>query len=115
MARQMWRDLERIFRSKPRDEWVAILKRADLPVMPAKPPGELFDNEQILANDLIVEVEDPNRRSAAGDRNRSEVCPNPRPRCRPAPRLGEHTDAILTAAGYWPVAITTLRQQRVIG
>jgi crotonobetainyl-CoA:carnitine CoA-transferase CaiB-like acyl-CoA transferase len=115
MARQMWRDLERIFRSKPRDEWVAILKRADLPVMPAKPPGESFDNEQILANDLVVELEDPTYGVLREIGIAQKFARTPGRVAGPAPRLGEHTDEILASAGYQSAALSALRRQGVIG
>jgi crotonobetainyl-CoA:carnitine CoA-transferase CaiB-like acyl-CoA transferase len=114
VARKMWQDLEQIFRSKPRDEWVAILQKADLPVMPAKPPGEGFDNEQILANDLLVEIEDPAEGVLREIGIAQKFARTPGRVAGPAPRLGEHTEAILTAAGYGAAELSRLRTQGVI-
>ena len=114
VAEQMWRDLERIFRSKPRDEWVAILKSIDLPVLPAKAPGECFDNEQMLANDLIVEVEDPTYSLLRQIGIAQKFARTPGRVAGPAPQLGQHTDAILTAVGYGLAEIAALRQQGVV-
>ena len=48
-----------VLRTKPRDEWLSLFEQADICCEPCLRPGGLFADPQILHNDLVVEVEDP--------------------------------------------------------
>ena len=50
--------LERIFLDRPRKDWLGELWAHDVPVQPVLPMGELFRDEQAIANDYIIDVED---------------------------------------------------------
>ena len=51
-------DLERVFRTRPRDEWVADLGPADTCVAPVLSVPEVVDDEQFVARRAFVETED---------------------------------------------------------
>ncbi len=114
VADQMWADVEAVIRTRPRDEWVRILSEADLPVMPAVPPGDGFDNEQLIANDLIVEVPDPEHGLLRQVGLPLRFARTPGSVVGPAPRLGQHTVEVLREAGYGPAEVEGLRRGRVV-
>jgi crotonobetainyl-CoA:carnitine CoA-transferase CaiB-like acyl-CoA transferase len=47
------------FRSRPSGEWLADLWAADIPVQPALTMGELYADAQAVANNYVIEIEDP--------------------------------------------------------
>jgi len=90
------------FAKRDRDDWVQMLRDADLPGGPVLDLPEVVEDEQVKAQDLFVRYPHPTR----GERREVGVAAQfertPPPDCRPAPRLGEHTAEILTEAGYAP-------------
>ena len=85
---------------RTRAEWVEILDKAGVPVGPVHTMGEALSHPQVLARDMVVEVEHPKigRYKALG-------CPvhfsaTPTSVDLAAPLLGEHTRRILREAGY---------------
>lgn len=52
------RDLERLFETRPRDEWLKVLQSADVPSAPALRTSEWLEHEQIRAMGLRAEVRD---------------------------------------------------------
>jgi len=59
MRAEFTRRLEKIFRSKSRDEWVSELEEAGLPVGPVLTRDEFIEDAQVSHNKMIVSVEDP--------------------------------------------------------
>jgi crotonobetainyl-CoA:carnitine CoA-transferase CaiB-like acyl-CoA transferase len=51
--------LEEAFASKPRQEWLDILKAADIPAGPVLTRNEYLKNPQVIHNKMVVEVNDP--------------------------------------------------------
>ena len=111
VADRMWADVEEVLRTKPRDEWVLILAGDDLPVMP---PGDCFYDEQLNANDLFVEVEDPEVGLLRQVGIPLQIDRTPGQVAGPAPRLGQHTDEVLHAAGFSASEIGGLRAERSV-
>ena len=106
--------VEAIMRDKPIAEWLAILDAAGIPAGPVRFAEELFEDEHVLANDLVVDLE----HSVAGPlkmigapvkMSRTPV----RPRTA-SPALGQHNTEILSALGYDSAQIEALRKQGVI-
>ncbi|WP_165922546.1 CoA transferase [Pseudonocardia endophytica] len=54
-----WSTWDTVFRSRTSDEWLAVLSDADVPCIVVRELGECFTDEQTLANDYVVEVDDP--------------------------------------------------------
>lgn len=44
---------------RPRDEWLATFEEADIPCAPVGTRAEFIEDEQVLANDMRIEVDDP--------------------------------------------------------
>jgi crotonobetainyl-CoA:carnitine CoA-transferase CaiB-like acyl-CoA transferase len=106
---------DQIFATRPRDEWLDIFAKYDLPVGPVNRLSELVSDPQITENGYIVDFEHPRlgkikipgypvHFSKTYARTRSA-----------APELGEHTDSVLREiGGYSAKEIAQLRDEGVI-
>ncbi len=78
-----------VFKTRTSAEWLPELREHDVAVMPSLPLGALYDDEQTLANELIIDVEDAVLGRTRQPRSPMDVTP-PMAVQRPAPRLDEH-------------------------
>lgn len=85
--KQQWAAL---FRTRTRDEWVALLADSDSCVAPALDWEEAAQHEHLVARGTFVDMDGALQPAPAP---RFEVSTAPVP--RPAPRVGEHTDEIV--------------------
>jgi crotonobetainyl-CoA:carnitine CoA-transferase CaiB-like acyl-CoA transferase len=92
--------------------WLDRLDAADVPCAPVLRRGEVMDNVQVVANELIELLDQPTlgtvrqpRPAARFDRTHAGIG-------GPAPRIGQHTDAILAEAGYSAAEIQALKTSR---
>src|SRR5581483_812657 len=53
--------LDSTFAAKARDEWLALLEAGDCPAGPLLDRDEWLDHEQVAANGLRIELDDPER------------------------------------------------------
>ncbi|MES2025589.1 MAG: CoA transferase [Pseudomonadota bacterium] len=83
-----------IFKTRPRDFWVAEMRAADLPVMPVEPFGSAYTEAQAIANAYVVEVNDPEHGPVRQPGPPLRISPAP---CvsGPAPRAGQHQEEVL--------------------
>ena len=106
--------LEARFRTRPTTEWLERL-RGRVPCAPVNDVRQALADPQVLAGDMIVEVEHPDfgtlREVRSPVRTEGEVRRPAR-----APRLGEHTEQILREIlGYGETTIDRLRRAGAIG
>lgn len=107
-------EAEELFKTKTGQEWFDRFEQAGVPGGPVYFVEELFENEQILANDLVTELEHPllgRFRMVAPPFQMTESPLKPQ---GPSPMLGEHTDSTLEAAGYSAEEIAALRESGAI-
>jgi crotonobetainyl-CoA:carnitine CoA-transferase CaiB-like acyl-CoA transferase len=108
-------ELEAIFASRTRDEWAAFGAEHDVCLAPVLEGDEPRDDPQLRARGAFVEVPvrgEPRGVPAVVSPVRIRGTPAP---LRPAPRLGEHGDAVLGEAGLTPEEIAALRRGGVLG
>ena len=103
-----------VFRTRTVASWMARLEAHDVLCAPVNRYADLPRDPQIVASRLIVEQEHPR----AG-RFRTLDTPirferTPGGIRTPAPRLGEHTEDVLTEAGLTPAEIASLRKSGTI-
>lgn len=108
-------ELEAIFASRARDEWAAFAAAHDACVAPVLEGDEPRADPQLAARGAFVEVDTPWEGRAlpavaSPVRLRGEAAPR-----RPAPRLGEHGEAVLAEAGFSPAEIAALRAAGALG
>ncbi|GAK56444.1 putative formyl-CoA transferase [Candidatus Vecturithrix granuli] len=97
-------------------EWSDIFERVGLPHSPINTIDKVMTNRQILARNMIVEIEDKDVGAIkiAGNPIKMTSIEEETTR-KPAPEIGEHTDKILkTFLGYSDEQIAELRQEGVI-
>ena len=103
-----------VLKTRTTAEWLERLDRAEVPCAPVLTRDELLTHPQILANDLIREIEHPRagRMRQIRPAERMEGTPSV-VRC-PAPDLGQHTEEVLREAGFSAREIQTLRSDGVV-
>ncbi len=110
---ELIKQAENIIGQKTVKEWLALFDEAGVPAGPVRFVEELIEDEQVVANGLLVELE----HSLAGPikmvgplLNMSETPLTPR---RASPALGEHSDEILKDLGYSKDDISRLRDEGI--
>lgn len=96
-------------------EWLARLDAEQVPCAPVLSRKDLLTDPQIAANKLIVESEHPSLGRMRQPRPAARFDQTPAELRIPAPRLGEHTDDVLTELGIAREEMATLRTSGVIG
>ena len=88
-----------VIKTRTTDDWIARLDAEQVPCAPALSRVEMMTNEQILANQLIVESEHPHIGTTRMTRPAARFEDTPAELRLHAPMLGEHTDEVLTEIG----------------
>ena len=94
--------------------WVAALNAAGVPCGPVNTVEQVFQDPQILAQEMVLDVPHPGHGIVRMMGFPMKLSETP---CRvrlPAPDLGQHSDAILAELGYPDDARTALRNAGVI-
>ena len=103
-------EMAELFATRPRDDWAASFGAFDCCVTPILTPEEALRNEQLTARGMIVE--EAGLTQFAPPLKMSDYQFGIR---QPAPKAGEHNEAILHAAGYSPDDIARLKQSGALG
>ncbi|MFT5389842.1 MAG: crotonobetainyl-CoA:carnitine CoA-transferase CaiB-like acyl-CoA transferase [Gammaproteobacteria bacterium] len=106
--------LAELFATGSRDDWVEILRNADIVAAPINTLLESSNDPDVLANGYIQEVKDP----TSGDLLKVHGSPwkfSETPvKIGMAPKLGGHNSEILARLGYSEADIAALAEQNVI-
>ncbi len=108
--------LDEIFASKPRDEWMKILREdeGDFIFTRVNNVNELPDDPQVQANDYVVDFDHPQHGTIQMVGMPVRLSETPGGIRTPAPEFGQHTEEILLDLGYEWEAISDLRKREVI-
>lgn len=107
--------IEKWLSGKTRSEAAAILNGRGVPVGPVYSAEDVFADPHVKARKSLVEVEDPKIGTYRFARTPIVLSEAPEIETRPAPRLGEHTEAILSGLlGYDDSELQSLRKAEVI-
>jgi len=95
-------------------EWLERLDAADVPCAPILRRSEIIDNEQVVARGIIAEIDQPTvgkirqpKPAARFELHESSIA-------GPAPRIGEHSRAVLRDLGYDDSAIKKMAADKAI-
>jgi formyl-CoA transferase len=91
--------IEAITFTQPRAHWLALFDANSIPCGPINDYSQVFEDPQVIARELVVDVEHPTLgaiRALGSPIKLSATPPNVR---RRAPLLGEHTEEILSRTG----------------
>jgi formyl-CoA transferase len=102
-------------KTRSKREWIERLEAAGVPCGPINDLGEVFENEQVQARGMRIDVPHPSGTTAALVRNPIRMSATPPQVSSPPPMLGEHTDVVLRdVLGYDEATIADLRARAVI-
>jgi crotonobetainyl-CoA:carnitine CoA-transferase CaiB-like acyl-CoA transferase len=93
-------------------DWLGRLDAADVPCAPVLRRAEVMDNVQVINNELIELMEQPMLGTVRQARPAARFDRTPARIGGPAPRIGEHTDAILAEAWYSDTEIEQLKSAK---
>jgi len=108
------RQLDELFATGPRDEWVAKLRAADIVAAPINTLLEASNDPDVIANGYVAEIDYPKygkRLKVHGSPWQFSETPA---RIGTAPELGADNDAVLAELGYTPPEIRDLRERKII-
>ncbi len=108
--------LEEIFRTRPGEEWLQLLREAQVPCGPINTLDRLFADPQVTARRMVVEIDHPKVGRFRSIGNPVKIPPMPEGPFEPPPLHGQHTDEVLRELlGYSAERIAQLREDGVIG
>ncbi len=95
-------ELVDIFKTRPRAEWVQLFMEADVCAVEHLRPTEVYDTPQARHNDMVVTVDDPVLGPVEQVAPAAKFSVTPGAVRSPAPRPGQHRDAVLSTRAGWP-------------
>lgn len=108
-------DLSALFATRSRAEWMEALTGLDVCVGPVNDLSEAFADDQVTHRDMVVDRDVPGAGAwrHLGNPIRMQEAPGSIDRL-PPPRMGEHTDQVLSECGLNAEEVETLRQAGAI-
>jgi crotonobetainyl-CoA:carnitine CoA-transferase CaiB-like acyl-CoA transferase len=114
VGRQLVQICEAKFRDQGVEHWLSRLDRFGVPSGPVLFPEELWDDEQVLANGLLVDVVHPTLGKMQMVGPPIQMSDTPLAPQGASPVLGADTDTLLMQVGYSDAEIASLRESGVI-
>jgi len=106
--------LQTVFMTKTREEWIALLNKADVPCSPVLTIEESFADPQIQHRKMVFEQEHPPEGRIKQRAFPARFSDTPLKQDVPPPLFGQHTDEILLELGYTQDDIRQLREEKII-
>ena len=103
-----------IIKERSTAEWLQRLDANDVPSAPVLRRNEVIANEQVLARELIVELNHPDIGLVRQPKPAARFDRTPARIQGPAPRIGEHSSAILAEIGLEAAEIKRLATEKVV-
>jgi formyl-CoA transferase len=104
-------ELEKTFRTKPKDHWVETLLDAGIPAGPILSYPEAFDSEHSQARRMKMEIEHPIEGKVPNIGFAVKLSGTPQQVRRHPPLLGEHTAEVLAELGIFDEERAALEAQ----
>ena len=105
---------EELLTKKPKKEWKERLDAAGVPNGPINTIAEMFEDPQIKAREMIVEMEHPLIDHLQLTGSPLKLSATPVTMRRHPPLVGEHTESLLESIGYNSEEISRLKQNNII-
>jgi len=103
-----------ILRQKPRDYWLELFTAGDVPCAPVSRREEFMEDPQVQHNQMVVTIDDPQVGKTRQMGIPITLLENPTSIKGPAPRLGEHTSAVLRELGYSEARVAELEEKGIV-
>ena len=94
------REMEQVFMTRNREDWIQPLQQADIPHAPLLERDEVLRHPQLIENNLVEEVDHPKAGKVYMLGIPFRLSEMPGAISRPAPLLGQHTREVLLEIGY---------------
>ena len=107
---QAKQEVQEVLRQKTRDEWFEFFKDKNVCVGPVYTVAETFQDPQVVARDMVVDIEDSRYGTIRQAGVAIKLSETPGSIRHVGPVLGEHTDTVLEALGYSVAERAQLRQ-----
>ena len=107
--------LSALFAQKTTAHWVDLIVEAGVPCGPINTVADVVSNPQVLARNMIAEVDHPNIPNLKFPGSPLKLTDSPATIRRVPPMLGQHNEEILEEAGYSPEKIADLKERGVLG
>jgi crotonobetainyl-CoA:carnitine CoA-transferase CaiB-like acyl-CoA transferase len=107
-------DLRAIFKTKTREEWLALFKGKDVCVGPVLDFSEVPADPHVKHRGLFQTIAQPASGSIPQVTFPVQLSETPAAISRPAPELGEHTESLLSSLDYSAEEISGFRARGVI-
>lgn len=99
--------------ARTRSEWIRILNDAGIPCGPINNLAEVFDDPQVLHQEMVIESPQPTG-PVKMPGFPLKLSRTPAQVRRPSPQLSEHTLEVLTELGYTEEEIVALQERAVV-
>jgi crotonobetainyl-CoA:carnitine CoA-transferase CaiB-like acyl-CoA transferase len=106
--------LESILVCRTAEDWLRKFRAAEIPAGPIRSVAEAFDDPQMAARRVVVEIEHAGIGVARSIANPIRMSGTPVSYRLPPPLLGEHTDGILAEVGLSAAEISEARASGVV-
>ena len=103
-----------IFETRTSSEWVEALDANDVPAAPVLKRSDMFENEQIINNEIITELDQPGLGTIRQSRPAARFSKTAVTMPKPAPRLGQHSVEILSEIDFSKDEITALIDSQIV-
>jgi crotonobetainyl-CoA:carnitine CoA-transferase CaiB-like acyl-CoA transferase len=114
--RQFIADARQVFRTRPREEWIRLLRERDVPVEGVVSSEDALLHAQTRANDMMAAIDDPQRGRTIQIGMPIRFSKSAGRIKGPAPQPGQHNDEILFGVAKEPahrVAIAPMRHREL--
>jgi crotonobetainyl-CoA:carnitine CoA-transferase CaiB-like acyl-CoA transferase len=113
-ALQAKQEVQDILRQKTRDEWFEFFKDKNVCVGPVYTVDETFQDPQVRARQMLVNLEDPRYGKVCQAGIAIKLSETPGSIRHVGPTVGEHTDEVLAALGYNAAERSRLRREEIV-
>lgn len=111
---ELYKILEEVFLTKTGEEWLELLEKR-IPISPINTIDKALSDPQVLSRNMVVEIDYGNNKKLNVVGNPIKMSGIEQEVFMAPPRLGQHTEEILThLLNYSPEQIKELRQQKII-
>jgi len=112
---KLFSSLKGIFRTRTLSEWITFLNAADVPCGPVNSIEDVFNDEQVLHRQMLLEISDPVAGKIKQIGIPIKLSETPGTIRSPPPELGQHTEEALTEiAGLTRDEVKRLQKLKII-
>ena len=113
-ADELIREVEKIFSERTREQWIDLLQDVDCCCEPVNTFDEAFSHPQVVARNMIVEMEHPTEGTIRQINFPGKFSKTPAEMRLAPPLLGQHTEEILKELGITGDEMIALEKARTI-